>query len=326
MIEEIAANLYKVDIPLPRNPLKSINSYMIKAPERNLIIDTGMNRKACMDVMQDGLDKLGVDLAITDFFITHLHADHFGLIGNLATESSKVYFNRPDGEQILSGGTWDDMIEFARVSGFPEDELQAALHNHPGYKYSSQRNMALTILEDGDEISVGDYMFRCVQTPGHTRGHMCLYEPGKKLFVSGDHILIDITPNIQLFSDEDDPLNDYLASLDKVYDLDIDLVLPGHRRLVKNCKERIRELKDHHKHRADEVLSILEEGARNAYQVASGMTWDITYESWDLFPVAQKWFATGEAIAHLKYLEEKGLILKERRDGKIAYSLNSNHP
>lgn len=325
MIEEISANLYKIDIPLPRNPLKSINSYVIKSSERNLIIDTGMNRKACMDAMQDGLDELGVDLTITDFFITHLHADHFGLIGNLATESSKVYFNRPDGEQILSGGTWDDMVEFARVSGFPEDELQAALHNHPGYKYSSQRNMALTILEDDDELSIGDYRFRCVQTPGHTRGHMCLYEPDKKVFVSGDHILIDITPNIQLFSDRDDPLNDYLASLDKVYELDIDLVLPGHRRLIKKCKERIRELKNHHKHRADEVLSILEKGERNAYQVASKMTWDITYESWDLFPVAQKWFATGEAIAHLKYLEEKEMVVREERDGKIVYSSNSSH-
>jgi len=325
MIEEIAANLYRVDIPLPSSPLKSINSYMIKSPERNLIIDTGMNRKACMDAMQDGLDELGVDLEITDFFITHLHADHFGLIGNLATENSKVYFNRQDGERILSGGTWDDMIEFARISGFPEAELQAALHNHPGYKYASQRSMALTIVEDGDEISVGQYVFTCVQTPGHTQGHMCLYESSKKIFFSGDHILIDITPNIQLFSDDEDPLDQYLASLDKVYRLDIDLVLPGHRRLIKNCRERIDELKTHHKHRADEVLSILKEGARDAYRVAASMTWDIDCKSWDLFPVAQKWFATGEAIAHLKYLEEKGMICQENRDEKRVYSLNSGH-
>jgi hypothetical protein len=53
------------------------------------------------------------------------------------------------------------------------------------------------------------------------------------------------------------------------------------------------------------------------------MTWDITYDSWDLFPVSQKWFATGEAISHLKYLEEKGAVRKEMRQQKIIYSLNS---
>ena len=77
-------------------------------------------------------------------------------------------------------------------------------------------------------------------------------------------------------------------------------------------KERIQELKHHHQKRLDEIISILEKGRKNAFQVASRMTWDIIYDSWDLFPVTQKWFATGEAIAHLKYLEEKGIIRKKR--------------
>ena len=42
------------------------------------------------------------------------------------------------------------------------------------------------------------------------------------------------------------------------------------------------------------------------------MSWDIDCESWELFPVAQKWFATGEALAHLRYLEGEGRI---RRNG-----------
>ncbi|MBW2149949.1 MAG: MBL fold metallo-hydrolase, partial [Deltaproteobacteria bacterium] len=168
---------------------------------------------------------------------------------------------------------------------------------------------------------IGDYVFTCVETPGHTRGHMCLYAPGKRIFISGDHILHDITPNIQLWSNKENPLNEYMASLDKVYGLDIELVLPGHRVIFRNCKKRIQELKKHHQHRADEVLSLLENGGQNAYQVASRMSWDITYSSWDLFPVAQKWFATGEAIAHLKYLEEKGMVQREMRDHTIVFSL-----
>ncbi len=58
--------------------------------------------------------------------------------------------------------------------------------------------------------------------------------------------------------------------------------------------------------RAEEVLTILNGAPKNAFQVASEMTWDIDCDSWDRFPLAQKWFATGEAIAHLRYLEEEG--------------------
>jgi len=154
---------------------------------------------------------------------------------------------------------------------------------------------------------------------------MCLYEPGKKIFVSGDHILNDITPNIQLWSDEWNPLKEYLASLDKVYELDINLVLPGHRGIFRDCRKRIQELKQHHQDRLDEIVAILGKAKMNAFRVASKMTWDIVSDSWDVFPVSQKWFATGEAIAHLKYLKEKGIIRSEIRKQKIVFSLNRNH-
>ena len=55
------------------------------------------------------------------------------------------------------------------------------------------------------------------------------------------------------------------------------------------------------------------------------MRWDILSDSWDLFPVSQKWFATGEAIAHLKYLKEKGIIRSEMRKQRIVFSINPNH-
>jgi len=321
MIEEISYDLYRVEIPLPGNPLKSINSYFLKSPERNLIIDTGMNRKACREVMQAALEKLEMDLAKTDFFITHLHADHFGLVGTLATETSKVYFNRPDAEIALTIDVWDTMIEGARIHGFPEEILEAAKENHPGRKYGVDRNLPLTLLEDGDTIEIGGYSLRCVQTPGHTRGHMCLYDAEKKFFFSGDHILIDITPNIQLWTEDENPLEDYLNSLDRVSGLEVKLVLPGHRSMVGDCRKRIQELKDHHRQRADEALSILEKGAASAHNVASQMTWDIDCPTWEDFPVMQRWFATGETIAHLKYLEERDEINSDSRNGKITFSL-----
>ena len=315
MIEEIAANLYKVEIPLPKNPLRALNSYVVKGPERNLIIDTGWNQQECMRAMQAGLAKLGVDLRETAFFITHLHTDHLGLVSQLATDTSTIYFNRPDADRIQSGISWEDFVEFARLNGFPEEELERVPDSHPGFKFRSKELLRFHLLKEGDSLEISDYAFKCVETPGHTKGHMCLYEPNKKIFVAGDHLLGDITPTILLWSDEWNPLKEYLASLDKVFGLDIELVLPGHRGILRNSKERIRELKHHHQERLEEIVSILGQGTQDAFQVASRMTWDIVYDSWDLFPVSQKWFATGEAIAHLNYLREEGRVISKKDKG-----------
>jgi hypothetical protein len=70
-------------------------------------------------------------------------------------------------------------------------------------------------------------------------------------------------------------------------------------------QKRIQELKQHHQDRLDEIVSILEKSKMNAFRVASKMTWDIVSDSCDVFPISQKWFATGEAIAHLKYLRKR---------------------
>jgi glyoxylase-like metal-dependent hydrolase (beta-lactamase superfamily II) len=322
MIEEIRPSLFRVEIPLPNSPLKYLNSYVIRSSERNLIIDTGLNRKECLDAMQAGLRQLDIDLAKTDFFITHLHADHFGLLSKLVTGTSRVFFNRPETELIEASGWWERMIAYAAKNGFPENELREAIQSHPGRKFGSEWIPEMNILRDGDQVIAGNYCFRCVSTPGHSLGHTCLYEPDKKILVAGDHILIDITPNIQCWTDEQNPLQDYLASLDKVNGMEIDLVLPGHRRLITDHRARIRELKEHHRTRLGEVVSILASDPLTAFQVASRMTWDLVAPSWEDFPRAQKWFATGEAIAHLRYLERKGLILRKDEERMTAYTRN----
>ena len=105
--------------------------------------------------------------------------------------------------------------------------------------------------------------------------------------------------------------------------MEIDLVLPGHRRLITDHKRRIAELREHHKTRLREVLSILSNDPLTAFEVASRMTWDLDCDSWEEFPRAQKWFASGEAIAHLRYLQNKGLIVKKDKDGMTTFVLNS---
>jgi glyoxylase-like metal-dependent hydrolase (beta-lactamase superfamily II) len=322
MVQEVSPDLFLIEVPLPNSPLKYLNSYLIRSGERNLVIDTGLNRKACYDALHSGLQHLGVDLSRTDFFITHLHADHFSLVSKIATESSRVFFNRPDAEIVEAWGGWESMLAAAARNGFPERELRNAIEHHPGYKFGSEWVPELSILNDGDEIHAGDYHFQCIHTPGHTMGHTCLYDASKKLFIAGDHILIDITPNIQCWSETENPLDNYIRSLDRVHDMDIDLVLPGHRRIIERPKERIEELKVHHEQRCAEILGILSEGEMSAYAVASKMHWDIKCDSWEQFPIAQKWFATGEAIAHLRYLEDKANVVRRTQGEQVFYRMN----
>ncbi len=52
------------------------------------------------------------------------------------------------------------------------------------------------------------------------------------------------------------------------------------------------------------------------------MTWDIDCESWNDFPVAQKWFATGEAIAHLHYLESEGRVTRNAQLDIVTFRAN----
>lgn len=68
MFEEILHNLYRIEIPLPNSPLKTLNSYLIKCGERSLLVDTGMNRKECYDEMLSKSGKVGSGLKKDRFF------------------------------------------------------------------------------------------------------------------------------------------------------------------------------------------------------------------------------------------------------------------
>lgn len=326
MVQEILPGLYRIEVPLPKNPLKALNCYVFKGGERNLIVDTGFDREECHTALDAGLKELEIDLSNTDLFITHLHADHSGMIHRLATPTSKVYASNADGKHIKDstqkdGPHWNTMRDYAGRSGFPAADLATAVEKHPGFHYGAKGDINFTYVSDGDTLKVANYVFTCISAPGHTPGLMCLYESKHKILLSSDHILGRITPNISLWSDNYNPLSLYMQSLDKIAKLDVELTLPGHRELLGDCKPRIAELKKHHEHRLAEIeLILVKGGQQNAYQVAGQMTWDMTYKTWEEFPIPQKWFAIGEAIAHLKYLVDNGTIQQLAEGDQIYYS------
>ncbi len=324
MPEEVFPDIYRMEIPLPGNPLRAVNSYVICGQDRFLMVDTGMNRPECLDAVQAALKALSVDLNRTDVFVTHFHSDHIGLVSALKTPVSNIYLNPTEAAYILDPGIWGQLAITARTHGFPDAD--AAVGTHPGRKYLFNGCPQFTHLRDGDVLSIGRYAFRCVATPGHTPGHLCLYEPEARILFSGDHILDTITPNISGWGSEADALGQFLESLDKIGAHDIKLTLPGHRNPISDHRRRVMELKAHHRCRTREVMDILGTERQTAYRVASQMTWNIDCARWEDFPVPQKWFATGEALAHLLHLERTGEVTRIRWEGRVYFSRESLSP
>lgn len=312
---EVLPGLFVIEVPLPGNPLKTLNSYIIKA-EKSLVIDTGFNMDVCYTEFIKALNEIGVDFKRAEYFITHLHADHLGLAGRL---TNSVYMSDVDIEiRQKFAGFKPDVLRFFKMNGLPQEDIEGITRLHPAVRYSS--SIDFQPVRDGEIFEYGDYALKAILTPGHTPGHMCLYDEERKILFSGDHILFDITPNISYWEGHDS-LREYLNSLDKIYKLDVDRTFPGHRGFRGEVKKRILELKEHHRKRLEEVIDALKGGARNAWQISPYITWDITYSSWSEVPTVQKWFIINETIAHLIYLENNGIIATEIKNGNVYYKL-----
>jgi glyoxylase-like metal-dependent hydrolase (beta-lactamase superfamily II) len=105
-------------------------------------------------------------------------------------------------------------------------------------------------LTDGDLADVPGWKLRALHTPGHTPGHLCFVDERSRRLFSGDHILPRITPNISVQRGEPaTPLEDYLNSLAKVRDLDVEEVLPAHEWRFKGLPERVDAIAAHHERR-----------------------------------------------------------------------------
>ncbi|MEG0919402.1 MAG: MBL fold metallo-hydrolase [Anaerovoracaceae bacterium] len=316
-IEKVRDDLgiYKINVPLPDNPLKNLNSYVIKTEEKNLIIDTGFNRPESKEALLEGLRILDIDMDKTEIYATHLHEDHIGLIGELIQDDTVVYMTQRDYQymwrcDIYDG--WTTSENRLMENGFPLEEVIITRKTNPARIYGTGSLFPVKLIGDGDIIKIGEYELKVITVPGHTPGNTCLYIESEKILFSGDHVLFDITPNITVWNFERDPLGEYLDSLKKIRKVDVELVLPGHRLNQMDFYERVDQLLEHHKVRLMEAGKVIKEcGPINAYDLAAKMTWSMRGKNWEEFPIHQKWFAVGEALSHLDYLRIRGHIVEE---------------
>lgn len=305
MVTELMEHIYRIEVPLPKNPMKLLNSYLIRGTDRNLVIDTGFNRPECREALMSGLQELDVDFDHTDLFLTHLHADHSGLLFSVKTEKNRAYAEEREARvvnMLHKDEYWDHIYEEFRKAGLklPKEE---AIATHPGVMWRPDSEIDFTWIKDGEILKIGDYHLRCIVTPGHSPGHTCLYDEERQILFAGDMILGDITPNLCYELYLDDPLTEYVKSLRYLEKLPIKTIFVGHRNMLQDVYGRIESLKVHHTRRCAEALWALKTyGAMDSWDAAARMTWDIDAKNWEGFPPSQKWFATGEADAHMIFL------------------------
>ena len=322
MTEQVAENMYRIPVGLPGNPLKELNSYLIRDPERSILIDTGFHMEPCRRDLLAGLKELDCDPAGVDIVLTHLHGDHSGLAPDLVGPDRHIYIGEIDRPMVEDGpaiaACWRDTAAAFLAAGMPPSVIENMSASNPAITYAPPPGCTrYESLRDGDVISAGGYHLRCILTPGHTPGHICLWDEARRLMFTGDHVLFGITPNITAWVGVEDSLGNYLDSLRAVRNYPVELALPGHRQ-TGDFRQRVDQLLAHHQARADEAARIIaQHPGSTPYEVAGRMTWSIRAKSWEDFPDAQKIFAVGECQSHLDYLRLRGRIRTEVRDGLV---------
>lgn len=322
-IRKLQDNIYLAEIPLKGNPLKTINIYIIKTDSKNMIIDTGFNTEEILNYTKGFIKDLDLDLNKTELFLTHLHSDHTGLANFYDALGVKIYMSSIDAKIIKNSldkdsSHWALTEKLGHMQGLDIDELN--ILDHPGFKFRPKEKFNFTPANPGDFITVEDFNFEVIDLSGHTPGMVGLFEKEKSILFCGDHILGKITPNIQFWNYEvGDSLGTYLKNLEKVSNLNIKHLYSSHRFLINDVEERIKELKLHHKKRLDEAIKAMSKKDCTIRDITKALQWDISAKNWDEFPKSQKWFAAGEAHAHVEHLRALGICDFYKNEDNILY-------
>lgn len=322
MITEVAKDIYTFEVILPRNPLKALNVYVIKGDDRTVLFDTGFNAPESEEALRAGLKELDLELEDVEVVLTHLHSDHVGLVNLFDDVGCKVYAGEVDGElmNIMSGMEyWEDMRSLFPLYGMNEDEIITG--ENPAFKHRLPKPVDFIPLKIGEEFVVGDYRFEILDLAGHTPGHIGLYDADKKLIFSADTILDPITPNITFWGFEyENILNTYVETLKRLKKLDLERAMATHRKIVENPSERMTEIIEHHNERLTEILDAMTgDEAWTVRNISANISWRIPMKGWDNFPASQKWFATGETMAHLHHLVHTNCVDMKNEEGTLYF-------
>ena len=335
---EVAKGVLWLRLPLPF-ALDHINVWLLRdhmtvqgqRREGWTLVDCGIHKPVLQELWRQIFAQVLQGLPILRVIATHMHPDHVGLAHWLCETFSDdehrcdLWMSHTDYSHAMlgtHGGTGfggEEAARFFRTHGMVDEAQLEGMRDRRDYYRSLVPALPERFhrLRDGRVLRIGEDDWHCIVGYGHSPEHIALSQPERQLLISGDMVLPRISTNISVYNSEPEanPLHDFLTSLSRYEALDAStLVLPSHGKpfgaapqdpLAHGLHERIRQLREHHQDRLDEVLVACRE------QPGSGM---------DMIPVIfkrpldlhQTTFAIGEAIAHLHALWFDGRLRRHR--------------
>lgn len=286
---EVAPGVRRLTLPLALPSPDHIHCYLLALGEgRWLLVDTGM--RATSGLLREAL--VGTGTENPDVLITHGHVDHWGAAtalrdSVLAHPGVRPSLSYAAGEKLPFSGDWP--------SGLPSRaRMEQAF---------AQYRAMVTGVPRCDPIGDGDCVgsWEVVWTPGHDPGHVCLYRAEDGVLITGDLLLPGYTPNIQPAMDGGgaDAVADFLASLRRVADLRIELVLPAHGEPYRDARRRAAELIEHHHERLARLESRLDPAGVEVPALTALLFRELEASE-------DQMLGSLETVAHLEHLRRAG--------------------
>jgi glyoxylase-like metal-dependent hydrolase (beta-lactamase superfamily II) len=203
---------------------------------------------------------------------THAHSDHYGQAATIVARTGAELWMHPNHEHMKRmaedpDAVLDRRIEVARHSGVPEEPLR----EWAAERRTRESGVAGVIEPDrelltGVQINTDLGSWSVHETPGHAPSHVCLFQPERRLLISGDHLL----GRISLYFDygyTPDPVGEFLHSLDVVERLGARLCLPGHGRTFADVQAHVNGNRALVQERLAAVLDAVSGQALTAFEV-----------------------------------------------------------
>ena len=339
-VEDLGGRVYRIPLPLPMDALRAVNVYAIADDEGVDLIDAGIALVQARERLVAGLRQIGYELGdIRNFFVTHIHADHYSLAVELRQTLHNVvclgegeranitamHEMARTGTNLMFGG---DLLHQLGADELAAEIAAAGRHErarHPSFPEWDEPDRWLA---DGTELDLRSRTLRAVHTPGHTVGHTVFHDAAAKIMFAGDHILPHITPSIGFEPARDRlALGSFLASLHRMLALPDAVLLPAHGPVTGSTHDRVNELLAHHDLRLAETRQAVQAGHATAYEVAQAIRWTRRQQPFSELDPMNKFLATSETAAHLEVLAIRGELTRHPSDaGVVIYQVAPPSP
>jgi glyoxylase-like metal-dependent hydrolase (beta-lactamase superfamily II) len=304
--ERVLPGVWRLRLPLPWPGVPHCNAWAIAAGTGIVLVDTGTHEPGSMAHLERALDQVGLRIEhVRLVVVTHAHADHCGEAHPIAERAGCEVWAHPNHAHFSTYADDPDAaharrVEVARQSGVPREPPRS------GRALASGPLRPDRDLLPGVEIETDVGTWEVHETPGHAPSHVCLFQPDRRLLISGDHLL----GRVSLYFDygyTPDPVGEFLTSLDTVDALNARLALSGHGRPFADVHEHVEANRRRVELRLGALREALADGPATAYDLAPRIYGD-TFR-----PEVATWLLT-KLLCYLTHLQAAGAV--ERVEGE----------